>query len=83
MANPPSVPRLDEALLPVELSCMWGIVLINAAGDMVDSFVLPGPIETIRDGCRRHLEARPDAAQARLVSQDGLLDHVYPECGAD
>ncbi|WP_421729067.1 hypothetical protein [Brevundimonas sp.] len=58
---------------------MWGIVLTNAAGEAIDQFVFDGPIEGVRDGCRRHLEARPDATQARLVSPDGLLDYVYPE----
>lgn len=58
---------------------MWGIVLTDAAGHPVDRAVVYGPIEAIRDGCRRLLEARPDAVQARLLSPDGLLDYVYPE----
>lgn len=58
---------------------MWGIVLINAAGEAIDLVRAEAPIEGIRDFCRRLVETRPEAAQARLVSTDGLLDYAYPE----
>lgn len=58
---------------------MWGIVLSNAAGEEVERVTVEAPFEAMRDWCRRTLEGRPDAAQARLVSSDGLFDYVYPE----
>ena len=70
---------LDGVKWEIDDSRMWGIVLIDAAGGRLEEVVFHGPIEAIREGCRRYLEARPDAAQARLVSPDGLLDYVYPE----
>ena len=59
---------------------MWGIVLTNAAGDAIDQVVVDAPIECLRDWCRQALESRPEAARARLVSDDGLLEYAYPEC---
>ena len=73
---------LDGGSRETDAIRMWGIVLIDAAGCRLDELVFHGPIEAIREGCRRHLEARPDAAQARLMSPDGLLDYVYPEPAA-
>lgn len=58
---------------------MWGIVLINAAGETIDQVVAEAPIDGLRDWCRKLLETRPDAAQARLISTDGLLEYAYPE----
>ncbi|MBA4806219.1 hypothetical protein [Brevundimonas sp.] len=57
---------------------MWGIVLTDATGRLIDE-VVPAPIEGVRDWCRRAVEGRPEAVQARLVSPDGLLEYVYPE----
>lgn len=58
---------------------MWGIVLTDATGRLIDEVVVPAPIEGVRDWCRRAVEGRPEAVQARLVSPDGLLEYVYPE----
>jgi hypothetical protein len=58
---------------------MCGIVLINAAGEAIDQVVAEAPIDGLRDWCRALLERRPDAACARLISTDGLLEYAYPE----
>lgn len=58
---------------------MWGIVLINAAGEIIEQVVAEAPIEGMREWCRRLIEMRPDAVQARLVSDDDLFDYAYPE----
>lgn len=57
---------------------MWGIVLTNAAGETVEALTVEAPFESMHDWCRQVLEARPDAAYARLVSTDGLFDFCYP-----
>jgi hypothetical protein len=61
---------------------MWGIILTNAAGEQVDEVTIDAPFESLRERCRNLVEARPDAAQARLRSSDGFFDYVYPEPGA-
>ncbi|WP_299177353.1 hypothetical protein [uncultured Brevundimonas sp.] len=58
---------------------MWRIVLANAAGETVAELTVEAPFESLRDWCRQSLEARPDAAFARLVSTDGLFAFAYPD----
>lgn len=58
---------------------MWGIELSDAGGRWIDEVVVAGPIETLRDRCHGLLIAYPDAALARLISPDGLLEYEYPE----
>jgi hypothetical protein len=58
---------------------MWSIVLTDAAGERLEEILVEAPIEAVREQCRRLVERRPDAAQARLASPDGLLDYAYPE----
>ena len=62
---------------------MWGIELTDAAGRRIDEIIVPGSIDTVRDWCRRAVDGRPEAARARLVSTDGLLEYAYPEGAAD
>lgn len=58
---------------------MWGIVLTDATGKLLEEILVEAPIEAVREQCRRLVESRPNAAQGRLASPDGLLDYVYPE----
>jgi len=58
---------------------MWGVELIDAGGRRMDEVVVAGPIETLRSRCHGLLIAYPEAALARLVSPDGLLEYEYPE----
>lgn len=62
---------------------MWDVILTGKAGELIEAVRVPAPIETIRDWCRRALETRPDAVEARLRSPDGLFEYVYPEAPAD
>lgn len=70
---------LTTARFVIDRSAMWGIELTDAAGRKIDEVVVSGPIESIRDRCRRLLDVRPDAVSARLLSPDGLLEYEYPE----
>lgn len=62
---------------------MWGIILTDARGRMIDRILVDAPIEAMRDWCRRILEARPDAARAALESSDDSFAYAWPEDGGE